>query len=115
MEEHGVASTVRYYVVKFPDLLKESSVHMWRNTYITELEKKKRESKDDLTINKLPEKKRGRPYLLGEKLEMQVRAYLQTLRANGAVVNTSIAIGCGEGIVMNEDINLLACNGGHIV
>ena len=95
--------------------MKEISIRTWRNTYITELEKKKRESKDDLTINKLPEKKRGRPYLLSKKLEMQDRAYLQTLRANGAVVNTSIAIGCAEGIVMNEDINLLARNGRHIV
>ena len=67
-----------------------------------------------MTINKLPERKRGRPYLLGEKLEMQVRAYLQTLRVNGTVVNTSIAIGCAKGIAMNEDINVLACNGGHI-
>ena len=36
--EHGVAFTVRYYAVKFPDPLKESSIRMWRNTYITELE-----------------------------------------------------------------------------
>lgn len=42
---------------------------------------------------------------------MQVRAYLKSLRASGAVVNTSIAIGCAEGILMS---NLLACNGGHI-
>ena len=87
--EHSVASTVHYYARKFPDPLKESNIHTWRNTYIIELEKKKRESKDDLTINKLPEKKRGHHYLLGEKLEMQVRAYLQTLRGNSAVVNTS--------------------------
>ena len=31
------------------------------------------------------------------------------------VANTSIAIGCTEGIVRNENSNLLACNGGHIV
>ena len=67
------------------------------------------------TIQQLVDKKRGCPYLLGEKLEMQTRAYLQTLRANGAVVNTSIAIGCAEGFVMNQDSNLLASNGGHIV
>ena len=46
---------------------------------------------------------------------MQVRTYLQTLRAICAVVNTFIAIGCAEGIVMNEDSNLLAHNGGHVV
>ena len=62
----------------------------------------------------LPEKKRGRPLLLEEELEMQVRAYLTTLRENGAVVNTAIAIACAEGIVRNKDSNLLAPNGGHI-
>lgn len=45
---------------------------------------------------------------------MQVRAYLKALCANGAVVNTAIAIGCAEGIIRNKDSNLLAANGGHI-
>ena len=116
--EHAwVASTVRYYAGKLPEELKESSVRTWKKLYIAELEKKKRNCKsgDDLTVKELVDKKRGCPYLLGEKLEMQTRDYLQTLRANGAVVNTSIAIGCAEGLVMNEDSNLLASNGGHIV
>ena len=112
--EHGVASTVQYYAGKFY-LLKESSIRMCRNAYIAELEKNKKDLKDDLIVKKLPEKKRGRPYLIGEKLEMQVRAYLQTLRANCGVINTSIAISCAEGIIMNEDSNLLACNGSHII
>ena len=46
---------------------------------------------------------------------MQVRAYLTALRANGAVVNTAIAIECAEGIVKSKDSRLLASNGGHIV
>ena len=46
---------------------------------------------------------------------MQVRTYLTALRANGAVVNTAIAIGCAEGIVKSNDSNLLVSNGGHIV
>ena len=65
-------------------------------------------------MKQLPEKKRGRPFLLGEELEMQVRAYLTALRVNGAVVNAAIATGCAEGIVKSKDSNLLAENGGHI-
>ena len=45
---------------------------------------------------------------------MQVRVYLKALCANGAVENTAIAIGCAEGIIRNNDNNLLAANGGHI-
>ena len=62
----------------------------------------------------LPSKRRGRLFLLGEEVEMQVRAYLKALCVNGAVVNTAIAIGCAEGIIRNKDSNLLAANGGHI-
>ena len=72
--------------------------------------------KSDITALKcLPEKKRGRLYLLGEELDQQVRAYVTSLRANGAVVNTVIVMGCAEGIIKNHDSNLLASNGGRIV
>ena len=100
---------MRFYAKKF--VLKESSVRTWRNTYTRELHSKK----DDITALKcLPEKKRGRPYLLGEELDKQVRAYVASLRANGAVVNTAIVLSCAEGIIKNHDSNLLASNGGHI-
>lgn len=110
--EHGVAATVRYYEKRFPGI-KESSVRTWKNVYTSEIGKRRREGSEDFTVQKLPEKERGRPFLLGEELEMQVRAYLTALRSNGAV-NTAIAIGCAEGIVKNKDSRLLASNGGHI-
>ena len=69
------------------------------------------EGKDATKIEELSSKKRGRPYLLGEETEMQVRAYLSAL---GAVVNTAIAIGCAEVIVRSKSSSLLASNGGHI-
>ena len=47
-------------------------------------------------------------------MEMQVRAYLTALHANG-VVYTAIASGCLEGIVRGKDRSPLAVNGGHIV
>lgn len=65
----------------------------------------RRQGHEDISVKKLPEK-RGHSLLLGEELEMQIRAYLNGLRANGAVVNTAIA--------RCKDSNLLACNGGHI-
>ena len=108
--EHRVITTVRYYASK---LLKESSVRTWKNVYTKEKQRLRKEGKDSTTIEELPSKKRGRPYLLGDDMEMQVRAYLTALRANGAVVNTAIAIGCAEGIVRSKDRSL-AVNGGHI-
>ena len=94
--------------------MKESSVRTWRNAYNRQIRIRLNEG-SDMTVEKLPEKKKGRPYLLGEELDKQVRAYLTSLRDHGAVVNTAIAISCAEGIVKNKDSNLLASNGGHIV
>ena len=61
-----------------------------------------------IDVDELPTKKRGRPFLLGEDLDRQVRAYLTHLQ-------TAITLGVAEGIVKNEDSNLLATNSGHIV
>ena len=77
--ENGVAATMRFYAKKF--VLKESSVRTWKNAYTREMHSKK---SDIITLKCLPEKKRGRPYLLGEELDQQVRAYVTSLRANGA-------------------------------
>ena len=48
-------------------------------------------------------------------MDKQDQDYLLFLRQNGAVVNTSIAMGCAEGMVASFDANMLACNSGHIV
>ena len=73
------------------------------------------EDDDCEPIELLPEKKGGRPLLLGDEMDQQVKAYLVHLRAMGAPVNLAIVMGCAEGIVRNVDSNLLACNGGHIL
>ena len=79
--EHGVMGTVRYYTSKLPEPLKESSVRTWKNVYTKEKQRLRKEGKDSTTIEELPSKRRGRPYLLGDDMEMQVRAYLTALRA----------------------------------
>ena len=71
---HGIASTIRHFAKKYP-YLEESSVRMWKNAYIMEMKRKCSIGSSDLNIKTLPKRKRGRPYLLGEELEMQVRAY----------------------------------------
>ena len=113
--EHGVTSTIRYYAKKYPErpLLKESSVRTWKNKYTAELGRRKRTG-GDMDVTELPQKKRGRPLLLGVELDRCVQAYITALRENGAVINTAIAIACAEGIVKSHDSNLLESNGGHI-
>lgn len=118
---HGVMATIRYYAKHFPNLpLKETTVRRIKNVYLSELKKgsfeasHSGESGDGEVVQQLPAKKKGRPLLIGEELDQQVREYLQALRKNGAPVNTAIVIACGDGIVRSKDANLLAVNGGSI-
>ena len=97
----------------YPDIeLKETTVRRFKNAYIDEARKRRHD--EDSEVRELPSKKRGRPLLLGEELEKQVKTYLIALRTNGAVVNTAITIACAHGIVISQVANLLSTNGGHI-
>ena len=68
-----------------------------------------------MTIKKLPEKKTGRPLMLGETLDKEVQAYIQETHKVGGVVNARIAIACATGILRRTNSNLLAVNGVHVV
>ena len=72
-----------------------------------ELSSQKRAGKD-MIIEKLLEKKTGRPLMLGETLDKEVQAYIQETHKVGGVVNARIAIACATGILQRRNSNLLA-------
>lgn len=53
----------------------------------------------DLAVMKLLSMRRGRPCLLGEKIDTEFQTMLKAMRHSGAVVNTSIAIATATGVV----------------
>ena len=58
--EHGIAATVRYYEKQYPNGdVKGSSVRTWRNAYTSEIKKRLREGREDVPVERLPEKKRS--------------------------------------------------------
>ena len=65
-------------------------------------------------MRELINRKRGQPLLLGNELDVQVKAYINALRLNGGIVNTVIVIATSKGTVKDHDSNLLCKNGGHI-
>ena len=67
-----------------------------------------------MEILELPEKRCGRPVLLGEELEDEVKLFIQSAHENGAVVNTETVMGTARGVVLSHDANLLLENGGYI-
>ena len=115
--EHGVTSTVQYFHKRCSDrAVKESSMRTWRNKYLTEIAKRKRVGEEETTMDlkQLPDKKRGRPLLLGDELDRRVKAYILDIQSKGAVVNSTIVIAVAQGIVSHYDSNMLEENGGHI-
>ena len=63
-------------------------------------------------LKELPRKKeQGRPLLLGNELDMQVREYIKYLRERGTAVNTAVVMASAEGIVKSKDANLLKGSG----
>ena len=112
--EHGVTNTLCYYKKSFPDLpLKETSVRRFKDSYRESLRKRARDDNCD-ELDELPSKKMGRPLLVGDEIDRQVKEYLKYLREQGSAVNTVIALATAEGVVRSVDANLLACNGGGI-
>ena len=114
--ENGIVSAIRHFKGEFPgDSLKESTIRGWKKAYILELEMRRRTGKGDRTVKELPQKKMGRPLMLGEDLDKQVQAYLLELGKVGGVVNRQIAIASAKGIVRKKDSRMLAENGGHVL
>ena len=66
------------------------------------------------SVPTVPTQRRGRPLLLGEELEEQVKAFLYSMRSSGGVVNSPIATAIARGIVTIHNTNLLAENGGPV-
>ena len=66
--EHGVARSLRQFREKN---LKESSVREWKKAYLNELKENCKSAKlgKEVLVTALSSKKRGRPPLLGEKLD----------------------------------------------
>ena len=112
--EYGVSATTRHFSKIYADRpLKESTVRGWKNQYNREVVRLRNSGKE-VVVRELIDKKRGRPLLLGEEMDEQVRVYIRELRANGYPINTAIVIATGQGIIKDYDSNLLSENGGHL-
>ena len=111
--EHGVASTVKRFKEKS---LKESTVRDWRDLYRKVLSEKAKTAKPggEVRVTELPSKKRGKPPLLGEKLDGRLQQLILSMRARGVPIGTSVVIGMGRGILLKHNRSQLEEYGGMI-
>ena len=106
--ENGIVSAIRKFSQQFPpDSLKESTVHVWKQLYLRELQRLRREGKEMACLKVLPMVKTGRPLLLGNELNKEVQAYLIDLSKVGGHVNSAVVIAAGREVVCSKDSRLL--------
>ena len=108
---HYYASIIRIFQRSFKEILVQWFKDMYKD--IDELKKSIHSSTFEslLAVKELVPKKRGRPLL---ELYDQVKEYIRELRREGVVINSDIVIAVGTRIVMNNDVNVLLANDGHI-
>ena len=82
--------------------------------YKVEVQRRQRED-DDVEVQELPSKKRGRSLLLGDVLDSKVQAYLKKIRETGGVVSARIVMAAAKGLLMVYDRQKLAEYGGPIL
>ena len=118
--ENGVTASLRHFkqTNEFNNL-KESTVRGWVKQYRNELPRAAGELSSETPtgagiVEKLCEKKRGRPLLIGEDLESQVQEFIREVRASGGVINTAITLAAAKGIVLARDANMLSESGGYL-
>ena len=106
---HGASRAAKHFSKKLDRPVNESSVRGMIKSYQKEL---KTENNNNLTA--LPPSKRGRPVLLGDKLDNAVIHHVKAIRTEGGVVNSAIVIATARGILKDTNRGLLHENGGPI-
>lgn len=93
---NGPAKTTRKWKKTYPNL-NESTVREFKKRYeahISDADRKKKSPKK-VIVNKL----RGRPCLLGDKIDPLVQNYLKATRHKGGVVNSLVAIATAKALL----------------
>ena len=100
---HGNKAAIHHFPQELGFGIKESSVSAWKSKYQAELKRVSASGNiDDVSVKRLPVKRRGRPLLLGEKLDTEVNSYIQAVREAGGVITTSITIAAAIQLLFKE-------------
>ena len=98
--------------------MNESTVRRLKTKYLEKLEETVKDldsdSEKDEVADTLPKCKQGRPLLLGEDLHAAVQEYVETQRAIGTAINSTVVMAAAEGIISMRDVSKLVESGGHI-
>ena len=110
--EYGVITAKRKFSKQFNININESTVRSFKTRYLKERRRRREEHEDDDCVEELPERKRGRKLLLGNKMDDMVQSYVCKLREKGCVIKTAIVKAAARGLLMSQDRTRLQEFGG---
>lgn len=108
----GATAAAKSFSRKLGVKINESAVRGFKKAYIAERNAKRLREEEDLSVNKLQPKKKGRSLLLGKKLDNAVQEYILKLRERGCPINTHLVITAARGIAQAMDRTRLVEYGG---
>ena len=94
-------------------VINESTVRKFKKLYTDELSKKRR-ARNSTPVTELTLKKRGRPLLLGDRLDEMVKQYVADTRKVGGTIGTDTVRAGARGILLSLDRSRLAEFGGPL-
>ena len=100
--ENGISKARKY----FKEMnLKETSVRDWKKAYEKALKSKCASStpgEASVVIKTLPSKQRGRPPLLGKKMDKELQELILAMHARGASISTIVVVAIGRGLQLKH-------------
>ena len=111
--QHGTTAAAALFTRRLKSKVSLSSVQSIKKAYLRRI-KERRKAGGDENIKSLSHMKRGRPLLLGERLDTMVQKYLKKVREGGGVVTARVAIAAARAIILTQDRSQLIELGGHI-
>jgi len=107
----GPTEAAKRFSSKLGLTINESTMRSIKEDYVNKRHQK-RLLEDDLMVSELPVRKRGRPLLLGKKLDEAVHEYILKLREHGCAINFTIVIAVARGLGTVLERTRLAKYGG---
>ncbi len=109
---HGATKAARKFSTA-DKKISESTVRGWVTKFRKEMKTTEKDV-DEVTADDLKNKPRGRPLMLGDELDKQVQEHIKAIRESGGVINRTIVLATGHGIVSSHNRSFLEEYGGHI-
>ncbi len=107
--ENGVPRTLKHF--KDELALKENTVRDRKRAYEKALKAKRAvlAPGENLLVTALPTKKRGRPPLLGVKIDKHLQEMITGMRSRGSIITTSVVVGIGRGLQLKHSRGTTLC------